>query len=106
MNVTNTSGGNVQSNGSIALEDGHLIGYSIVLEGVTSISSEVMDALGITQSAIANGGGSSGTTGENEKEDFDSPKVNYKGEESSVYRGGDDFTVKSNEVKIFQKQER
>lgn len=32
--------------------------------------------------------------------DSDSPKVNYKGEESSVYRGEDDFTVKSNEVKI------
>ena len=69
MNVTSTPGGNVQSNGSMALEGGHLIGYSIVLEGVTSISSEVTDALGITQSAIANGGGSSGTTGEKEKGD-------------------------------------
>ena len=46
VNVMNTPGGNVQSNGSMALEDGHLIGYSIVLEGVTSISSEVTDALG------------------------------------------------------------
>lgn len=69
VNVTNTPGGNVQSNGSMALEDGHLIGYSIALEGVTSISSEVTDALGITQSAIANGRGSSGTTGEKEKGD-------------------------------------
>ena len=67
VNVMNTPGGNVQSNGSMALEDGHLIGYSIVLEGVTSISSEVTDALGITQSAIANGGGSTGTTGEKGK---------------------------------------
>ena len=69
MNVTNTPGGNVQSNGSMALEGGHLIGYSILLEGVTSISSEVTDVLGITQSVIANGSGSSGTTGEKEKGD-------------------------------------
>ena len=67
VNVTNTPGGNVQPNGSMALEDDRIIGYSIVLEGVTTISSEVTDALGITQSAIANGGGSSGTTGEKGK---------------------------------------
>ena len=69
VNVTNTPGGNVQPNGSLALEGGRIIGYSIALEGVTSISSEVTDALGITQSAIANGGGSSGTTGEKGKGD-------------------------------------
>ena len=46
VNVTNTPGGNVQPNGSMALEDDRIIGYSIVLEGVTSISSEVTDALG------------------------------------------------------------
>lgn len=34
------------------------------------------------------------------KENSNSPKVNYKGEERSVYRGGDDFTVKNNEIKI------
>ena len=32
--------------------------------------------------------------------DPDCPKVNYKGEERPVYRGGDDFTVESKDIKI------
>ena len=108
MNVTNTSGGIVQSNGSMALEDGHLIGYSIVLEGVTSISSEVTDVLGITQSVIANGSGSSGTTGEKEKEVSETgplkgkaadkvaeklgySKTNYKSHGQPVYKKGNRY---------------
>ena len=38
--------------------------------------------------------------GVNAKGDSEAPTVEYNGEERSVYRGGDDFTVKSNEVKI------
>ena len=93
VNVTNTPGGNVQSNGSIALEGGHLIGYSIVLEGVTSISSEVTDALGITQSAIANGGGSSGTTGEKGKRNSENGNTK-RGDQRLKERGFTDEKVK------------
>ena len=34
------------------------------------------------------------------KGDSETPTVDYKGEERPVYRGGDDFTVKNNEIKI------
>lgn len=50
------------------------------------------------------GSGSTFTFFEEDKketaEGSETPTVDYKGEERSVYRGGDDFTVKSNEVKI------
>lgn len=34
------------------------------------------------------------------REGYNAPKVDYKGEKVSVYRGGDDFTVKSHEIKV------
>lgn len=70
-------------------------GYSIVLEDVTSISSEVTNALGITQSAIANGGGSS--VKDNTKNDETSPE-NKRGIEGKCWRS--DKTWKQNVKKV------
>ena len=108
VNVTNTPGGNVQPNGSLALEGGRIIGYSIALEGVTSISSEVTDALGITQSAIANGGGSSGTNDESNFQEglkqLNSKGVSYP--EIKDPRTGKSIPMPEGELKTVPKDQR
>ena len=51
-------------------------------------------------SELVSGDADSSKKDEDGKGDGETPTVEYDGEERPVYRGGDDFTVKSNEVKI------
>ncbi|WP_448910253.1 RHS repeat domain-containing protein [Holdemania massiliensis] len=60
----NISGGSspgmtMQPDGSAAVNGGQLIGYTLTLEGAAASNPAISEALGITQSAIVNGGGSS-----------------------------------------------
>lgn len=76
--------------GAVAVVGGGLmvaVGAQIAYQGVKAVSNNQK-----SQNITADNTSKKGGTG--------SGKVNYNGESSSVYRGGNDFNVKPNEVKI------
>ena len=82
-----TTGMTMQPDGSAAVNGGQLIGYTLTLEGAAASNPAISEALGITQSAIVNGGGTSGTTGEKEKGDSEiKQKKNPTKGESEVWK--------------------
>ena len=76
-----TTGMTMQPDGSAAVNGGQLIGYTLTLEGAAASNPAISEALGITQSAIVNGGGSSG--------EQSSVKSDDKGGSDSKIQSGD-----------------
>ena len=62
INAEGTPGVGLQGDGSAALSGGKLIDYTLSLDAAVASNPAVSEALGITQAAIANGGGSSGNS--------------------------------------------
>lgn len=108
-----TIGMTMQPDGSAAVNGGQLIGYTLTLEGAAASNPAISEALGITQSAIVNGGGSSGTNGEKEKGESDSQEglkqLNSKGvsyPEVKDPRTGKNIPMPEGELEIVPKDQR
>lgn len=62
-----TTGMTMQPDGSAAVNGGQLIGYTLTLEGAAASNPAISEALGITQSAIVNGGDSTNSAEKQER---------------------------------------
>ncbi len=95
----------MQPDGSAAVNGGQLIGYTLTLEGAAASNPAISEALGITQSAIVNGGGKSGEQGDDKnnietnfksQDLLDSHYDKHKGEFGSITK--DEYLMKANEL--------
>ena len=100
-----TTGMTMQPDGSAAVNGGQLIGYTLTLEGAAASNPAISEALGITQSAIVNGGGKSGEQSDDKnnietnfksQDLLDSHYDKHKGEFGSITK--DEYLMKANEL--------